>query len=137
VAIRAASSPQVQDIGFRGDNSSERAAENLRRRGPDRIASLVIPVSSGSQWKSNRSAIGARVVVHYGGKTQAQALMSQSSSIRPAIPVCTLDRAMFPPSMWMSIGQAEHVSIFTTWGRTNLSQSKKGSALYPDCGGRY
>jgi len=29
--------------------------------------------------KSNRSAIGARVVVHYGGKTQAQAVLSQSS----------------------------------------------------------
>jgi enediyne biosynthesis protein E4 len=29
--------------------------------------------------KSNRSAIGARVVAHYGGKTQAQALVSQSS----------------------------------------------------------
>ncbi len=29
--------------------------------------------------KSNRSAIGARVVVHYGGKSQAQALLSQSS----------------------------------------------------------
>ena len=29
--------------------------------------------------KSNRSAIGARVIVHYGGRKQAQALMSQSS----------------------------------------------------------
>jgi len=29
--------------------------------------------------KSNRSAIGARVLAHYGGKTQAQALLSQSS----------------------------------------------------------
>jgi hypothetical protein len=29
--------------------------------------------------KSNRSAIGARVIVHYGGKTQAQAVVSQSS----------------------------------------------------------
>ena len=29
--------------------------------------------------KSNRSAIGARVVVHYGGKKQAQAVLSQSS----------------------------------------------------------
>jgi hypothetical protein len=29
--------------------------------------------------KSNRSAIGARVVVHYAGKKQAQAVMSQSS----------------------------------------------------------
>ena len=28
---------------------------------------------------SNRSAIGARVLLHYGGKTQAQALLSQSS----------------------------------------------------------
>lgn len=29
--------------------------------------------------KSNRSAIGARVLVHYGGKTQAQCVLSQSS----------------------------------------------------------
>jgi hypothetical protein len=29
--------------------------------------------------KSNRSAVGARVVAHYGGKTQAQAVLSQSS----------------------------------------------------------
>jgi enediyne biosynthesis protein E4 len=29
--------------------------------------------------KSNRSAIGARVLVHYGGKVQAQAVLSQSS----------------------------------------------------------
>ena len=29
--------------------------------------------------KSNRSAIGARVLVHYGGKTQAQSVLSQSS----------------------------------------------------------
>ena len=44
-------------------------------------------VSGKSNWikvklegvKSNRSAIGARVLVHYGGKTQAQAVMSQSS----------------------------------------------------------
>ena len=29
--------------------------------------------------KSNRSAVGARVLVHYGGKVQAQAVLSQSS----------------------------------------------------------
>jgi hypothetical protein len=29
--------------------------------------------------KSNRSAIGARVIVRYGGKTQAQAVLSQAS----------------------------------------------------------
>jgi hypothetical protein len=29
--------------------------------------------------KSNRSAIGARVLAHYGGKTQAQTVLSQSS----------------------------------------------------------
>lgn len=29
--------------------------------------------------KSNRSAIGSRVIAHYGGKTQAQAVLSQSS----------------------------------------------------------
>jgi hypothetical protein len=29
--------------------------------------------------KSNRSAIGARVLAHYGGKKQAQSVLSQSS----------------------------------------------------------
>jgi len=29
--------------------------------------------------KSNRSAIGSRVLVHYGGKVQAQSVLSQSS----------------------------------------------------------
>ena len=44
-------------------------------------------VTGGGHWlkvkligvKSNRSAIGARVTAHYGGKTQAQAVLSQSS----------------------------------------------------------
>jgi hypothetical protein len=44
-------------------------------------------VSGGNHWikvkltgvKSNRSAIGARVVVHYGGKVQAQEVLAQSS----------------------------------------------------------
>jgi hypothetical protein len=44
-------------------------------------------VSSGSNWlkillvgtKSNRSAIGSRIVAQYGGKVQAQAVMAQSS----------------------------------------------------------
>ena len=44
-------------------------------------------VTSGHHWikiklvgvASNRSAIGARVLVHYGGRTQAQAVLSQSS----------------------------------------------------------
>ena len=38
---------------------------------------------------SNRSAIGARVLVRYGGRTQAQAVVSQSSFYRPTIPACT------------------------------------------------
>jgi hypothetical protein len=41
--------------------------------------------------KSNRSAIGARVLVRYGGKVQAQELMSQTATVRPTIRVCTSD----------------------------------------------
>ena len=40
--------------------------------------------------KSNRNAIGARVVAHYGGKAQAQAVLSQSSFTRAAFPACIL-----------------------------------------------
>jgi hypothetical protein len=44
-------------------------------------------VTGGNHWikvkltgvRSNRSAIGAQVTVHYGGKKQAQAVLSQSS----------------------------------------------------------
>lgn len=56
--------------------------------------------------KSNRSAIGARVVAHYGGKSQAQALTSQSSYYScndPRMhfglgPAATVDLDIFWPS---------------------------------------
>ncbi len=38
--------------------------------------------------KSNRSGIGGRVVVRYGGKTQAQEVMSQSSYVSANDPAC-------------------------------------------------
>jgi hypothetical protein len=56
--------------------------------------------------KSNRSAIGARVLVHYGGKTQAQAVVSQSSyysSNDPRLhfglgPIATVDIDVYWPN---------------------------------------
>ena len=56
--------------------------------------------------KSNRSAIGSRVVVHYGGKVQARCRMSQSSFLSSSDPrlhfglgtVTTADVEVFWPS---------------------------------------
>lgn len=54
--------------------------------------------------QSNRSAIGARVLVHYGGKTQAQALMSQSSYF-----------SSNDPRLHYGVGAAESVDIDIFW----------------------
>ena len=70
-----------------------RGLRQRRRRGradsqPERASSLLRNDLTGAHnWikvklegvKSNRSAIGARVLVHCGGRTQAQAVVSQSS----------------------------------------------------------
>jgi len=54
--------------------------------------------------KSNRSAIGARVLVHYSGKTQAQALLSQSSFFS-----CN------DPRLHFGLGSATSVDIDVYW----------------------
>jgi enediyne biosynthesis protein E4 len=54
--------------------------------------------------KSNRSAIGARVLVHYAGKTQAQALLSQSSFFS-----CN------DPRLHFGLGSATLVDIDVYW----------------------
>ena len=54
--------------------------------------------------KSNRSAIGASVLVHYGGKTQAQAVLSQSSFFS-----CSDSRLHF------GLGNATSVDIDVYW----------------------
>ncbi len=69
-------------------------------------------VSGKSNWikiklegvKSNRSAIGARVLVHYGGKVQAQAVMSQSSFFS-----CN------DPRLHFGLGQAAVVDVEVHW----------------------
>ena len=40
---------------------------------------LALPPGGGTDLKSNRSAIGARVTAHYGGKKQTQEVLSQAS----------------------------------------------------------
>lgn len=54
--------------------------------------------------KSNRSAIGARVLVHYGNKTQAQAVLSQSSFFS-----CN------DPRLHFGIGSSNTVDIDVYW----------------------
>lgn len=54
--------------------------------------------------KSNRSAIGARVLVHFGGKVQAQALVSQSSYYS-----CSDQRLHF------GIGDVKEVDVDVFW----------------------
>jgi hypothetical protein len=54
--------------------------------------------------KSNRSAIGARVVAHYGNKVQAQALVSQSSYYS-----CN------DPRLHFGLGSASEVAIEIFW----------------------
>jgi hypothetical protein len=54
--------------------------------------------------KSNRSAIGARVLVRYGGKTQAQAVMSQASYM-----------SSNDPRLHFGLGSEKVVDIEVTW----------------------
>jgi len=54
--------------------------------------------------KSNRSAIGSRVLVRYGGKLQAQQLLSQSSYLSAS-----------DPRLHFGIGAATHAAIEVFW----------------------
>jgi len=57
--------------------------------------------------KSNRSAIGARVLVRYGGKVQAQAVLSQSSFYSSSDPRLHLDLGRPRPLTSKCIGQTD------------------------------
>lgn len=67
------------------DNDGDMDVLIMNQNEPPSLLRNDVPV--GNHWlkvrlegtKSNRSAIGARVTVHYGGKTQVQEVMSQSS----------------------------------------------------------
>ena len=54
--------------------------------------------------KSNRSAIGSRVLVHYGGKVQAQCLTSQSSFL-----------SANDPRLHFGLGTASKASVEVYW----------------------
>jgi enediyne biosynthesis protein E4 len=66
--------------------------------------------------KSNRSAIGARVLVHYGGKVQAQALTSQSSYY-----------SANDPRLHFGLGEAMSADIDVFWPN-GLHEKFKGVA---------
>jgi enediyne biosynthesis protein E4 len=67
--------------------------------------------------KSNRSAIGARVLVHYGGKVQAQAVLSQSSYYS-----CN------DPRLHFGLGASSVADIDVYWPNGLHEQHKKISA---------
>jgi len=67
--------------------------------------------------KSNRSAIGARVLVHYGTKVQAQALVSQSSYYS-----CN------DPRLHFGLGAAETADVDIYWPNGLREQYKKLAA---------
>jgi enediyne biosynthesis protein E4 len=67
--------------------------------------------------KSNRSAIGARVLVHYGGKTQAQAVLSQSSFFS-----CN------DPRLHFGLGNVSSVEVEVYWPNGSHERFSKISA---------
>jgi hypothetical protein len=67
--------------------------------------------------KSNRSAIGARVLVHYGGKTQAQAVLSQSSFYSSC-----------DPRLHFGLGQAVIADVEIIWPSGQRDSLKQVSA---------
>jgi hypothetical protein len=84
--------------------------------------------------KSNRSAVGARVIVHYGGKTQVQAVLSQSSFYSASDPrlhfglgdVSTISVEIF----WPSGGREELRSL----PANQLVTIKEGIGIVPNAG---
>ena len=67
--------------------------------------------------KSNRSAIGARVLVHYGNKVQAQAVLSQSSYYS-----CN------DPRLHFGLGASVQADVDVYWPNGLHEQLKKISA---------
>jgi hypothetical protein len=67
--------------------------------------------------KSNRSAIGARVLLHYGGKVQAQAVMSQSSYF-----------SANDPRLHFGLGSIKTADIDIYWPNGNLEHFKNIAA---------
>ncbi len=79
---------------------------------------------SGNHWikvrlegtKSNRSALGSRVLVHYGGKVQAQCLTSQSSFL-----------SSNDPRLHFGLGKVTTVDVDVYWP-TGVKEALKGVA---------
>jgi hypothetical protein len=82
-------------------------------------------VTGGNHWlkvklegvKSNRSAIGARVTAHYGGKKQAQEVLAQSAYLS-----CSDRRLHF------GLGPAESADLEIRWPNGNLEKIAKVTA---------
>ncbi len=67
--------------------------------------------------KSNRSAIGARVLVHYGGKMQLQELLSQSSYL-----------SVNDPRLHFGLGTALHADVDVFWPSSGQEHFSKLAA---------
>jgi hypothetical protein len=70
--------------------------------------------------KSNRSAIGSRVLVHYGGKVQAQAVLSQASYM-----------SVNDPRLHFGLGKETSVDIEVVWpsGKTEKFPGQSADRL--------
>ena len=81
--------------------------------------------------KSNRSALGARVLVRYGGKTQAQAVMSQASYMSANDPRLHFgwERKLRPKSR--SCGPRERSRIFPPRPLDRLITILEGHGIVP------
>ena len=86
--------------------------------------------------KSNRSGIGARVLVHYGNKTQAQAVLSQSSFFPATTRVCISAWGPVLPLTLTSIGQAGSMKLSKDFLQIGSLLSKKESGQWPAAAGR-
>jgi enediyne biosynthesis protein E4 len=92
------------------DNDGDTDVLVMNRNAPPSLLRNDAP--PGNHWikiklegtKSNRSAIGSRVIVHYGGKVQAQCVTSQSSYL-----------SANDPRLHFGLGQATTVDVEIFW----------------------
>ena len=85
--------------------------------------------------KSNRSAIGARVLVHYGGKTQAQSVLSQSSYYSCNDPRLHFGLGQYtPPPILRCTGRAVWWNLSNACAVNRLITLREGVGQIPNRG---
>lgn len=99
------------------DNDGDLDIVIMNQHGPPTLLRNDCPVEN--HWvkvrlegtRSNRSAIGARVLVHYGGKVQAQAVLSQASYM-----------SVNDPRLHFGLGKETLVDIEVVWPSGNTEK---------------